>query len=378
MFHGPPAYTVAMARTDIAIVGGGIIGASLAEELARRGQRVCLIERGTVGQEASSAAAGILSAQMDVPTAGPFFDLCQAARRLYPQWIRRVERTAGQAVDYRVSGVLYLVSSAAQERRMAARARWQSRAGHRVERWSMAQVRRREPAVDGRFRSGFHFPLEGQVDNARLMPALARTCRASGVELHEHTTARRLLIRRGRVQGVATDRRTVVALVVVNTLGSWAAARRLGYPTVPVEPARGQIIAADSPVRLFRRPVMTDQAYVVQRADGRLLLGSTIERVGFDKSLTVEGLHAILCGAQRISSSLAESRFAGAWAGLRPYSGTGDPLMGRSAVQGLYLATGHFRHGILLAPVTARLMADLILTGRSSFDLSPFSPSRFS
>jgi len=365
----------AMRDADVIIMGGGIIGCALAEELSRRGRRVTVVERGTVGAEASSAAAGILSAQMDVPRPGPFFDLCQAARRAYPGWVRRLERASGVRVDYAARGVLYLAATRAQAERMTRRARWQQRAGLRVERWSPAEARRHEPSIDGRFVSGFHFPLEGEVDNVRLVHALAEACRRQGVRLVEHTTVQRILMRAGAVAGVETTRGRLAAPVVVNCLGSWAGLAPAAPARAPVEPARGQMVAFQAPKRLFHRPIMSDRAYIVQRKDGQVILGSTVERVGFDKRLTVTGMHDILCGARRMSSALESCSFLGAWTGLRPYSRTKAPVLGATRIPGLFVATGHFRHGILLAPTTAHAMADLILRGRTRFDLSPFAPN---
>src|SRR6185295_11661177 len=166
-------------RYDVIILGGGIIGCALAEELARRGQRVAVLERGRVGAEASSAAAGILAAQMDIPDDGPFFDFCQAARRIYPEWIRRVERRSGVPVEFHVDSILYVALTGLEDRRMAKQAKWQRARGLAVERWSPAQVRRQEPAVDGKITSGYAFPTEAQVDNVRLMAALLGACRAA-------------------------------------------------------------------------------------------------------------------------------------------------------------------------------------------------------
>lgn len=362
-----------MASTDIIILGGGIIGCALAEELARRGESVTLLERGLIGAEASSAAAGILSAQMDVPRPGVFFDLCQAARSAYPGWVRHLQRESGQAVGFMRNGVLYLAATHAENKRMQARARWQAKEGLPVEQWSMGELRRHEPAVDGRFKAAFHFPLEGQVDNVLLMRALEAVCRKAGVVIKEETAAKRLIVKQRAVSGVETDRGVFHASIVVNTVGSWAG--RSAFPVrLPVEPARGQIVSFASPKQLFRRPVVTERAYIVQRNDGQILLGSTIERAGFDRALTVSGMHDILCGSQKISSKLAQCHYLDAWAGLRPYSRTGNPILGATKIRGVYAAVGHFRHGILLAPVTATLMADLILTGRSRFDLPLFSP----
>jgi glycine oxidase len=366
-----------MSRFDILVLGGGIIGISLAEELARHGQRVVVIERGEIGREASSAAAGILSAQFDLPRPGPLFDLCQASRRMYPRWVEHLERRTGHSVEYHVDGILSLAMSGREEATMKRQARWQRKLGLRVDEWSPKEVRRHEPAIDGKMKRGFHFPTDAQVDNVRLMQVLATACRTAGVELQEHTSVRRLLIRERTIRGVETDQGTVEAPVVVNCLGSWASMGGACPIPMPVEPARGQMLAFRGPKRLVRHAVMSERAYVVQRRDGRLIVGSTIEYVGFDKALTLEGIHGILCGVRHMSSLLNQCTFLEAWAGFRPYTNDKLPVLGKTPIEGLFVATGHFRHGILLAPITATLLADLILRGRASFDLSPFSPARF-
>lgn len=364
-------------RRDVIVLGGGIIGTSLAEELARHGTRVTLIERDAIGREASSAAAGILSAQYDLPRPGPLFSLCQAARRMYPRWVEHLERRSGLSVGYHVDGILYLAMSGREESAMKHQARWQRKLGLRLEEWSPKEVRRHEPSVDGKIKRGFHFPTEAQVDNVRLMHALAIACRKAGVEVQEKTSVRRLLVRGGTVRGVETDRGASEAHIVVNCLGSWASMGGAFPVPVPVEPARGQMLAFQGPKRLVRHAVMSDRAYVVQRRDGRLLVGSTVELVGFEKALTLDGMHGILCGLRHMSRALSHGTFLEAWAGFRPLAKDRLPILGKTSVEGLYVATGHFRHGILLAPITAALMAELILRGRSSVDLSPFSPSRF-
>ena len=366
-----------MSRYDVIVFGGGIIGAALAEELARRGQRVAVLERGRIGQEASTAAAGILSAQMDLPRPGPFFELCQAARQMYPRWVEHLERRSGTPVGYHVDGILYLAMTGHEEHAMERRARWQKKAGLRVERWSPKEVKRQEPAVDGTLKRGFHFPTEAQVDNVALMRALAIAARKAGVELREEQAVRRPLIRGGRVHGVETDRGALESPVVVNCLGSWAAMGGAFPVPLAIEPSRGQMLAFRGPRRLVRRAVMSERAYVVQRRDGRLLVGSTVERVGFEKALTLEGIHGILGGLRQFTSALDQCAFLEAWAGLRPYTTDRLPIVGATSIEGLYVATGHFRHGILLAPITAHLMAELILRGRTAFDLAPFTPRRF-
>jgi glycine oxidase len=216
------------------------------------------------------------------------------------------------------------------------------------------------------------------VNNVALMRALAVACRKAGVALHERTTVRRVLVRRGAVRGVETDRARYEAPRVVNCLGAWAPlGRAFPLPASAIVPARGQMLAFQGPRRVFRRPMMSDRGYLIQRADGRITLGSTVEIGVGERALTAEGMHAILSGLRSLTSALDACAFVDSWVGFRPYSQDGWPLLGATALEGLSLATGHFRHGILLAPVTAQLMADLILHRRSCLDLAPFSPARF-
>jgi glycine oxidase len=368
-----------MSQSDVVVLGGGIIGAAIAEELSRRGQRVALLERGTIGCEASTAAAGILSSQTDIPTPGPFFDLCQASHRIYPAWVRRLEKVSGIRTGYHRDGILHITFTDAQTRAMQRLIDWQRRRGLAAERWSPAEVVRREPAVNPAHQAGFFFGAEAQVDNAQVMRALAAACRAAGVQVHEHTTVRGLIRKGGAAAGARTDRGEFRAPVVVDSLGSWSGVPPAGLPKLPVIPARGQILAFDAPKRLFRHVVMAEPAYGVQRRDGRLLVGSTIEFGQFERAVTPEGMRAILNGFARLvrPEVLTQCALRASWAGLRPYSRVDVPLLGRAALDGLFIAAGHFRHGILLAPVTARTISDLILTSRSSPRLSAFAPSRF-
>ena len=204
-------------------------------------------------------------------------------------------------------------------------------------------------------------------------------CKKSGVTLHEHTEVRKLLIHHSTIRGIemATGEQ-IEAPIVVNCLGSWAPLAGTFPVPLGIEPARGQMLSFLGPKRLVRHVVMAERAYVVQRRDGRLLVGSTIEMAGFEKTLTLEGIHNILCGLRHLSSLLNECTFVEAWAGFRPYTSDTLPVLGDTSVDGLFVASGHFRHGILLAPITAKLMTELILRGGTSADLAPFTPSRFS
>ncbi len=368
-----------MRRFDVIVLGGGIIGAAIAEELARRGRHVALVERATLGSEASRAAAGILSSQMDIDQPGPFFDLCQASHRLYPAWVKRLECVTKRSLGYHRDGILYITLTAAQTRQMARRAQWQRRLGLKAEQWSPRDVIRHEPHVRADVHAGFFFPAEAQLDNVATMESLAVACRIAGVTLKERTTVTRLLVQRGRVVGVRTSAGSLHAPMVVSCLGGWSSTQtdqRLRWPVVP---ARGQMLGFTAPEGFFHHVVMSESAYGVQRRDGRLIVGSTVEFVGFDHSLTLEGMRQILTGFGRIvrPEQLSHCLLRETWTGLRPYSQDQMPILGAAPLDGLLVAAGHFRHGVLLAPVTAQVIADLACTGRTSVDLTPFSPARF-
>jgi glycine oxidase len=364
----------AMSRYDALVLGGGIIGAAIAEELAQRGASVCVVERGTIGCEASTAAAGILSSQMDIPEPGPFFDLCQASHRAYPAWVRRIETASGIRAGYHRDGILYVALTAAQAKEMGRRAAWQRRMHLPVERWSAREAVRREPALSDRIHGAYVFPAEAQLDTVQLMLGLAQACRAAGVTIREQTAALGLLVSGRSVRGVQTTAGPIESSVVVSCLGSWSGNALPRLPRAPVVPARGQMLAFDAPRHLFRHVVMGEEAYGVQRRSGRLIVGSTVEFVGYERAVTLEGITRITHAFARLvrPEVLAECALRTTWAGLRPYSP--DPILGRGSLEGLFTATGHFRHGILLAPITALAMADLILTGRSRIDVRPFAP----
>ena len=386
-----------MGSYDVVVLGGGIIGASLAEELARRQQRVCLVERGTIGCEASTAAAGILAAQMDLEAPGPFFEFCQASRRMYPAWLRRIERAAGLSTQFRVDGILYLALTAGGVRAMEHRMRWQRTLGVRIQRWSASDVRRREPAASAGVKAGFFFPSEAQLDNAVLMQALARACRKAGVAVREQTEVKGLLWRGRAVAGVRTTRGSIRAPIVVDCLGSWGGVERNGRALrsarhslagkddtgsvgrAVVEPARGQILVFQAPPRSLRHILMSEGAYAVQRRDGRVIVGSTVERAGYDRHVTPAGLTQIMRGFTQMVRPDTYQRWAlsGFWAGLRPLTLDRLPVLGLTSTDGLYAAFGHFRHGILLAPMTAQVMADAVVRGLRPPHLAPFSPRRF-
>jgi glycine oxidase len=363
------------AGADVLVVGGGVIGCALARELAGRGARVALAERGRIGGEASSAAAGLLTPQAESMTRGPLFDAGLSSRSLYPGWIRTLEEETGDEVGYRKTGALVCAFTEHEERRLERGLAWQREASLPVDVYEAAAI----PAtlrrhVSPRVRRALFFPEEAFVHCPRLMAALARSLELRGVTVHTGRTVRALRVQAGRCRGAETQTGPLEADAVVDAAGAWAGLLE-GLPwELPVRPVRGQIVALrseDPPPAV----VQSEDVYLVPRSDGKLLAGATVEEAGFRKEVTADGVAGLLAAALRLSPGVSGASFDSAWAGLRPGSPDGLPILGESGLPGLWLAAGHFRNGVLLAPWTARALADCI-AGAPVPDLAPFSPER--
>jgi glycine oxidase len=364
------------ARPDVLVVGGGVIGCALSRELAGRGLSVALLERGAAGEEASAAAAGLLSPQSDNAAPGPLFELGLSSLRLFPSWTTALEEETGQSVGYRGTGILRLAFDRPEQERLQAFL-WQRDRGLAVEPWDGARLRERfGTRVAPAARAGTFFPDEGVVDPRRLTRALAAAASGRGVAIREGTRAQRFWIEESRCRGVEVEGERFEAGAVVDAAGAWAGFDEgLPFP-VPVEPVRGQMVelhlgAGDPPTVLH-----SERAYLVPQGAGRILVGSTIERAGYRKEVTAGALGELTREAARLLPAVEAARFVTAWAGLRPGTPDGLPMLGACGIDGLYFATGHYRNGVLLAPVTALLVADRIM-GRGSASLDAFAPERF-
>jgi glycine oxidase len=367
---------------DVAIVGGGVIGLAVAREVALRGAvRVTLIERGSLGSEASHAAAGMLAPQAEADRVDPFFELACASRDLYPAFADALREETGTDIELERTGTLYLAFTSSDEEELEHRYNWQRRAGLLVERLSAEETRRLEPCVSSSLRAALRFPQDVQVENRRLIAALSTSVEKHGVRLLTETHVKSLITERGRIRGVETSRGRVHAPVVVLATGAWTsflAAPNKGVRSLSIEPVRGQMLCFESNPRLARHVIYSPRGYIVPRLDGRLLAGSTTEHAGFEKRVTGAGLHAITSHALEIAPAVGGLSLLDSWAGLRPRAEDEWPVMGECAeLRGLFYATGHYRNGILLAPQTGVLLAEQIMTGNSSPLIDAFRPDRF-
>jgi glycine oxidase len=250
-----------------------------------------------------------------------------------------------------------------------------------VERLSADEARRLEPCISPEAPSALRFPLDWQVENRRLVAALASAASRSGVQILTGLNVESLLIERARITGVKTARGPISSPVVVVASGAWASSlhSESAYaPPVYIEPVRGQMLCFDARPPLARHVIYSPRGYIVPRMDGRVLAGSTTEHAGFDKRVTAAGAHSVLTHALEISPRIGELPLADAWAGLRPRTIDELPVLGEAAqVRGLFYALGHYRNGILLAPITAELLAEEILSGTCSPLMKAFTPERF-
>jgi glycine oxidase len=355
------------------IIGGGVIGLSIARELKKRGVgRIRVLDRGRVGREASWAAAGILAPQVEADDDGEFFRLCYESNRMYRAFADELLHETGVDVELDQSGTLYVGFAERDEGEFVRRYEWQRAAGLKIEKLAQAEIRSLEPDVSDSAACGLYFPDEGQVENRKLVEALAAFARNNGIEISEGVEATGVSIRKDRVAGVETPSGEIPAEMVVIATGAWASHIQLGGARLPlrVKPIRGQMICYKPELVNIRHVVYSRRGYLVPRTDGRLLAGATVEDVGFDAATTSEGRRTLEDVAAEIAPHLDQSEVTDHWAGLRPYADGGLPYIGPvNGVDGLFAAVGHFRNGILLTPITARLFAD-VFVGEKAVSLS--------
>jgi len=362
---------------DVIIVGGGVIGLSVARELAVRGKSVLVLDRGNPRDATSWAAAGMVAPQSETDSPSPFFDLCLASARLYRDWATHLHEESGVDPEYADSGLLFVTSTEEPLCRLRRIVEWQQSMGLKAELLSPESARRMEPHLTLSLTGAAFMPEECHVTPRRLLEALTGSCAVRRVEIRSGVRVLEVLHAGGRVSGVRTSGEQFDAARVV--IASGVRSPEIGgiSPPIPVAPRKGQILALTSNGREFTHMIRWEHAYMVPRRSGELIVGATNEDAGFDRSITPAGVGSLLHGAQQLSTHLANLPIAEIWSGLRPATPDGLPVIGRAGVDGLVYATGHHRNGILLAPITAASVANLIENRPSPVALDAFAPSRF-
>jgi glycine oxidase len=361
----------------VIVAGAGIVGLSAACELARKGARCLLFDRGQAGRGASFAAGGILSPQVETPPDSPLLPLTLKGRDRHISLAEELLRLTGVAVEHHRYGVISLAFDEEEEAKLKALTQAQKDRGLRAEMVSREGLSRLEPAASPHARCAALFPDDHRVDNRRLLEGLKALALARGVEIREYTALRGMETRDGRVVAVRTDAGRIETSVLVNALGAWAPQLDGDPAPVPVRPVKGHMMSlADGPA--MRHVVYGRHGYIVPRVDGRLIVGSTHEEAGFDTRVTAEGIAHLIGFATTIAPATKKATIAETWTGLRPATPDGLPVIGRGAVAGLVVAGGLFRNGILLGPLVGEIAAALALGETPAHDLTPFDPGRFS
>lgn len=361
---------------DVVVAGAGLIGLSIAFELAERGATVQIYDRGEPARAASWAGAGLLAPYSEALGDEALLALCAASLREYPTFVERVRDAGGVDPKLRLGGVMHVAFERAQYDALQAHRCALKARGVESEMLDRPAVIAAEPWLAPSVVGGLLVSGEGDVDNRRLGRALLGACEARGVRVTQTSTLRVECDGR-RVRGVATERGFVAAGAVVNACGAWAG-RLQGLPPscIPaIEPVKGQMLALAIPDGFAHGATWLSGCYFVPRDVGRLLVGATVESAGFDERTTAQGLHELLHAALEAAPSLSSFSVTETWAGLRPGTPDGLPFLGETPIRGLFLATGHYRNGILLAPITARLLADAV-EEKGDEALRPFSIGR--
>jgi glycine oxidase len=364
----------------VVVVGGGLVGWSVALSLKERGvDDVHVLEKAIPGAEASTAAAGILSPQVEAHEDGPFLRLAVAGALETMNRVQSLHAHTGNDCGYLPCGTLALAFHDEDVLELQARVLWQTLLGLRAEWLPHDVVRERVPGVHGDVRGGAFFPDDHQLQPRLYLDALVQRARALGVTSTLGQSVRSFITHNNMCTGVLLDNEsTVHADAVALCAGAWSTkVPGTGLGDDDVHPVRGQVLEVRQPHATFSPVLYARGGYLVPRADGRVVCGATMERTGYAKDVTAGALMELLHIVTTTIPTLKGASFSSTWCGLRPGTSDGLPVLGESAVRGLWLATGHFRNGVLLAAVSGEELAKAMLGEEPGLDLAPFSPLRF-
>jgi glycine oxidase len=369
------------AKVDVALIGAGVIGLSIAWRLACRGMTVAVFERGEAGAGTSLAATGMLAAAAEHEACGEeLLTLALESQRQWPAFRAAIEACSNSSIDYRCEGTLVVALGRDEVERLRFRHEQQKRSGLNTNWLNAMEVRGTEPGLRASVAGGILCRDDHQVDPRPLIPALVFALRARGGLLFQNCPVTSLEMSGGRVSGLLTTAGSCQARTVIVASGVWSSDGLLP-PTIelPMRPLKGQALALRTTKHTGspRHVIWTEQIHLAPKSDGRLIVGATMEDAGFNPAITAGGVLALLEGVHRALPSSEEMEIEAVWSGFRPTSDDDAPILGGTGIPGLLIATGHHRNGILLAPVTAAAIEELVTTGLMSGAARLFGRERF-
>jgi glycine oxidase len=366
-----------MKSFDVVIVGGGIIGGAIAFELAQQRIRVAVFDRQTPGQEASWAAAGMLSPAPDSADAIPLVPLARASLDLYPEFVAAIEEASGQQAGFRPGGAIEAFFSHDAARELSTLVALHHGLGLPTEALRVEEALKLEPALGRDLGAAALLPNEASADNRMLTHAVLAAAEASDAKFFADCEVEDILLSANKCSGLLVAGERVGAGHAIIAAGCWASRLESIAQFAPTRPIRGQMVALMSDSVDLAHVIRSERGYIVPRGEGLCVAGSTLENAGYKKRITPCGMEKILGAVTEMVPALADAEIVETWSGLRPDTPDHLPSLGPTDVEGLLIATGHYRNGILLAPITAKIIADFVTEGHASFPCDTYSPMRF-
>lgn len=362
---------------DVIIVGGGVIGASIAFQLSKSDKRILVIERDTIGSHASSAAAGMLGVQVEMKPDSPLFELARASYSRFPELVDQLEKEIQVPLHFNQAGILRLAETEEDFISLAQLQQAQEEIGLTSKLLTSDQICRVEHGISPSIKGGIYVS-DGQLEAAQLTLSLMKVAVAQGIEIFEKTTVLSLEIERNEIRGVNTTNGKFLAETVVLAGGAWTNQLLPDLYQFPLYPVKGEAFAIRLPASKLIHTLYTPNCYIVPKAGNRLLVGATESAYEWEPIVKMKGLLQLIKKAATIYPAILHGEFEKTWAGIRPQTKDGLPYLGYDPdISGLIHATGHFRNGILLSAITGEIVAELLIHGKTTFNIQPFAPERW-
>ncbi|TWT08080.1 glycine oxidase ThiO [Planococcus sp. CPCC 101016] len=363
---------------DAIVIGGGVNGGAIAFNLAKRGMKVLLLEKDGLASKASGAAAGMLGAQAELDGEGPLFQLARTSRGMFTDLADELKMTSGIDIGLVNKGMLRLALTDWEQQEHHRISEIHKQNGELAELLTGEEARKREPALSNEVIGAMYLEKDGQVAALQLALGFLKSASALGCVIKEYVEVHSFHFSNGKVTGVATNEGDFMSSNVVVTGGAWSEKllMKIGLQ-LKMYPVKGECFSVRTEVPLLSSTIFTPGCYLVPKKGGRIIVGATVIPNTFNQQVTVEGISLLMGNAKKLVPSISLAEWEGAWAGIRPQTADGLPYLGEHPdYRGLFIATGHYRNGILLSPITGEVMADLIEGKSPSADISSFRIDR--